>query len=490
MSDQPHVILLMGDHLRRDCLTVYGQLNVDTPNLDALAAESVVFDRVYCATPLCTPTRSSMYTGKTPHTHGAIVNGHSAESADRCYGVVGPEHRTLYECLDAAGYGITQIGVQHCQTEPALQQRVPGAELLGHAEHGDYAASKGIEGSAWSRVDALPNVEWEGERPVVSMRARPEKFLFPGGAEEYLDSYWSRVAVDRIKHIDWSQPRYFESLFWAPHPPLEVPVPYYNMYPEDSIKLPEAVGRWYPGQPASLVYQSCGQMGSKTHREEYREAWSAYFGLVTLLDDCLGRVIGALKDRGVWDDALVVFTQDHGDMMGCHHLMQKHCMYEEATHLPLLVKPPASWGVVPGRRDALVGAADYCPSICTVAGAEPPEGVEGVSWVPIVRGDAWNRDAIFMEYNGDQGRSPWPMRCVVADLDGRTWKYIRTKGDVDELYDLTEDPSETQSLVEDAASAAVRSELRARLEAWMDDTGDFEDMDAAPQTWAQVEGRK
>ncbi len=470
MSDQPHVILLMADHLRRDCLSCYGDLGVATPHLDALAAESVVFDGAYCACPLCVPTRISMYTGKWPHTHGAIVNGHSYE-AERPYGTAGPEHRTLYEALDAAGYGITHVGVHHCRLDPPLEERVPAIDLVAYKEWGDYRKARGLRSNPATRAQHVPNLEWADGKPVMALRPQARRTLYPHPAEDYLDCFWTRLAVERIAELDAGRPQYVEVLLWAPHPPLEVPEPYYSMYPPESIELPETVGRWCEGQPASLLLQSCGQMGLGLTREEYREGWSAYLGLVTMVDDCMGRVVEALKARGMWDDALVIFTMDHGDLMGCHHLTQKHSFYEEAAHLPLLAKPP---GGATGRRHQLTSAIDFCPTVCDYAGAEPPDGVQGMSWRPLVEGreSPW-RDAIFMEYSGDQGRNAWPMRSTVADVGGRRWKYNWTRGDTDELYDLDADPMEMHSLAASAEHQALRRQVRGCLAEWMRATGDF-----------------
>lgn len=469
----PHIVLIMADHLRRDCLSCYGDLPVRTPNLDALAQESVIFDGAYCASPLSTPTRSSMYTGKWPHTHGAIVNGHGFRPG----GTVGAGHGTLYEALDEAGYGITQMGVQHLQTEPRLERRVPNARILGGMGYGEYAKKRNIGNSPDVRAQAVPNVEFRDGRPVVVHRPQARKTLFPHPAEDYLDVYWSRRMAEEIARLDAARPQYIEALFWAPHPPLEVPEPYHGMYPEEEIELPETVGRWQPGQPATLLFQSCGMMGLGRTREEYREGWSAYMGLVTMVDDCIGRVTGALKDRGIWDDALVIFVQDHGDLMGCHHLTQKHCFYEEAAHLPLLVKPPKSAPAPAGRRPQLVSAVDYCPTISDYAGAAVPEGAQGLSFRPVIE-DAraeW-RDAVFMEYSGDQGANDMPMRAIVADVEGTVWKYIYTQDDIDELYNVTADPLEKVSLVRSPEHEGIRRELRRRLGAWMRETGDFVEM--------------
>jgi len=468
LGERPHVVLLMADHLRWDCLSSYGDLAVRTPHLDALAEESVVFERAYCATPLCTPTRCSMYTGKHPHVHGAIVNGHIYEE-EQPYGCINPEHRTLYEVLDDAGYGVMHVGVQHCRCEPDITERVPEAYFGGN-EYFEHAAERGIKRNPQTREFFVPSIEWRGGRPVVDRRGQHRKTRFPHGAEDFLDGWWSRLAAEKVAGLDFSRPQYVEALFWAPHPPMEVPEPYHSMYPPEGIELPETVGRWYDGQPASLLFQTCGHLGHGRLREEFRETWSAYFGLVTMVDECIGRVVAALRERGIWDDALVVFTQDHGDMLGCHHLLQKNCFYEAAAHVPLLIKPP---GGAAGRRAQLASAIDYCPTVCDYAGLESPDGVAGRSLRPVAeqRATEW-RDAVFMEYNGDQGRNIWPTRGIVAEADGRLWKYIWTSGDVDELYNVTEDPMEKESLVDCEGHGALRRRLRERLARWMSETGD------------------
>ena len=473
MSARPHVVLIMADHLRRDCLSCYGGSQVRTPHLDALAAESVRFDGAYCATPLCVPTRASMYTGKWPHTHGAIVNGGMCE-AEHAYGTVGPEHRSLYEALAAAGYAITNVGVHHCRLDPPIEQRVADARFLGEHQWRAHAEARGLKLPPDEvKHQQVPNLEWCDGRPVVARRPQARRSLYPYPAEDFLDVFWSRLAEQQIAALDTSGPQYVETLFWAPHPPLCVPEPYYSMYRPEQIELPETVGRWYSGQPASLLIQSCGQMGAGRTRREYREGWSAYLGLVTMVDECIGRVITALKEKGIWDDALVIFTQDHGDMMGCHHLTQKHCFYEEAAHLPLLVKPP---GGAAGRRKQLVSAIGFCPTVCDYAGAEAPQGVQGRSYRGLVeRADTEWDDAIFMEYNGDQGRNDMPMRGIVADAGGRRFKYIFTTNDVDELYDLTADPAEKRSLISSPEHQQLRLDLRGRLAEWMRRTGDFID---------------
>ena len=342
--------------------------------------------------------------------------------------------------------------------------------------------------NALVKASLVPSVEYAAGKHAVKMQVPPRlRMPFPGKAEDFLDVFWARHAEEKIAELDTSQPQYIEALFWAPHPPFVVPEPYYSMYPVESIDLPETVGRWGAGKPASLLLQACGSYGMTTTREEFRSVRSAYFGFVTMVDECIGRVIRALKNKGLWDDAFVIFTQDHGDMLGEHHLMQKMCAYEPAAHVPLLIKSPrgtggleertgaASNAAVERRRAQLVSHVDFADTICDIAGIEPLPGSQGRSYLPVLK-DAkapWRMNT-FMEYHGDQGRGAF-WRAIVADRDNRRLKYIYTPGDVDELYDVTADPREMHSLVDEPAYAGLRAELREQLSGWMRDTGDFLD---------------
>ena len=416
-SRDPHIILLMADHLRRDCLSCYGNVPVNTPHLDAIADQSVIFDRAYCSTPLCIPTRTSMYTAKWPHVNGSIVNGGFEKEVP--HSIAGAEHRTLYEQLDAGGYAITHVGVDHCRTEPPVVERVPAARINPDCGWQEWLVSRGIDpyevttGLIAEHRRPTPNYE-DGQVKVKHFPSPNAIARFPLPASDYLDMFWARRAAELIRQIDFSRPQFIEVLFWAPHLPFYVPDPYYGMYDPDSLELPETVGRWYDGQPATLLLQTCGAQGALLSREQWRPVWSAYMGLVTMVDDCVGIVIEALRQRGIWDDALVIFQQDHGESLGCHSLFQKHCAYDEAIRIPMLIKPP---GAGTGRREQLVGHIDFADTICDYAGLDRIPGSQGCSMRPLIEGAVtpW-RDAHFIEYNGDHGRST-PIRAVVAEVD-------------------------------------------------------------------------
>ena len=335
MARKPHIVVLMADQMRFDCLSAYGDLAVKTPHMDALAKESVVFERAYCATPLCVPTRTAIAAGKWPHRTGVIVNGSLAE-AEKPFSVLGREHRTYHEQLETGGYQIRQVGVQHVK---GLRARVPGARIFGEPEWVAYLKEKGLEAPSYES-ERRPCAEFiDGEMSVKTFH--PPTFVRETefGAEDFMDVYWSRLMSDEIGGEDISKPQAWIFNGWAPHPPFWVPEPYFSMYDPAAIRLPENVGKWYAGQPPFLLHTPQTQ-AAYLKEDGWRKMWAAYFGLVTMVDDCMGRVIGALKQRGVWDDALVIFTMDHGDHLGAHSLSGKNTMYEESARIPLMIKPP------------------------------------------------------------------------------------------------------------------------------------------------------
>jgi len=481
MAKRPHVVVLMADQMRFDCLSAYGTLGVRTPHLDSLSQESVVFDRAYCATPLCVPTRTAIAAGKWPHRTGAIVNG-SLSEVERPFSVLGREHQTYYEQLAAGGYDVSKVGVQHVKADPPMPVRVPGGRFIGEGEWISYLKSKGLAEPAYDE-ERRPCPEYAGGEMTVKkfhspMFVRETEF----GAEDFMDVYWSRVMSDAIRDADVSRPQAWIFNAWAPHPPWWAPQPYRSMYDPASILLPENVAQWYAGQPPFLLH-TANARGAMLKPDEWRKAWAAYFGLVTMMDDCMGRVIAALKQRGVWEDSLVMFTMDHGECLGAHSLTGKSCMYEESARIPLLIKPP---GGGRGRRKQIANHVDLAATICDYADVPAPSGHQGRSLKPVVQdpGTPWSQET-FAEYHGEQGRG-FATRALFTDR----YKYIYHFSGPDELYDVAADPQETKSLAADPKFSEVKKELRAKLAAWMHETGDFLDLDKdagiSPKDWPRI----
>ncbi|MFO7898463.1 MAG: sulfatase-like hydrolase/transferase [Planctomycetota bacterium] len=458
-----HVVLLMADQQRRDTIAAYGSPYGATPNLDAFAEEATVFDRAYCACPLCVPTRTAMYTGRYPHRNGVIVNGWTP--VEKPYAQLREDVPTLYEQLAGAGYQVTHVGVDHCRSIPPIQERVPGMTYVANEHHRRYLAEQGLDApdTSWTKA---PSCDFDEGRPIMFPYTTSRTGAWPHEAEHFKDFFWAREAERIIAGLDPGRPQFIETLFWAPHVPLVAPEPYASMFEPKDIELPETCGVWCDGQPATLCHHLPGQFGAMRLREQWREPWAVYLGLCRLVDEAIGRVIAALKRRGIWDDALVIFALDHGEMMGSHACFQKMCMYEEATHIPLVIKPPGGRAVA--RVAGLASPVDIGPTISDALGIDPLPDGDGVSLVPMLEGDAESvRDELFIEFNGNSGRG-YESRALVRGH----WKYVYTRGDRDELYDLDADPAETVNRGDDPVCADTRAALRARLAEIMRANGD------------------
>lgn len=476
----------MADQMRYDCLSAYGDLGVRTPHLDELARECAIFDRAYCATPLCIPTRTTIATGKWPHTTGVIVNG-GACAAEQPFSRLGPAHVTFYERLTEAGYRLAHTGVQHVVSTPPLAQRVPDVEFNSQESYAAYLKKQGFE-YPLDRSSATPVPEFDQGRVVAKMYNPPSFHRRTNfAAEHFTDLWWANETVARIRAADPRDPHAWFFFAWAPHPPNFMPEPYYSLYSPADVRLPPNVCLWHDGMPATWLLGTNAR-GSQFHRDQWREVWAKYFGLVTLADEAIGRVIRALKERGFWDEALVIFMTDHGESGGAHCLYQKMTSYEESARVPLLIKPPGARRT--GRRPQPVGHIDVANTLCDYAGIAPMAGGGGASLRPLIENPRapW-RDATFCQFNGDHGRG-WPTRAIITER----YKYIYNFGAVDELYDLREDPYETRSLIQRGADSRQRDDWLARLKAWMKETEDFLDIDRDdrdrsfhPGMWRQLE---
>ncbi|MBM4050334.1 MAG: hypothetical protein FJ279_35000 [Planctomycetes bacterium] len=205
MQKRPHVVFLTADQMRFDCLSCYGHLNVRTPHLDALAEESVVFDHAYCSTPLCVPTRTSIGTGRWPHTTRTIVNSNRRNENEWMWGVLGPEHPTFYEHLAAGGYDIRHVGIQHILSDPPLGERVPGATIVHTKDHEDYMASLGLARNyhdfpGADAIERVPIVDFENGRMIAKPNwASPKHtYPFPYDLAHFKDVFFARIMEQQI----------------------------------------------------------------------------------------------------------------------------------------------------------------------------------------------------------------------------------------------------------------------------------------------------
>ena len=330
---KPNLIVIMADQLRYDALGMGF-----TPNIDKLASESVVFERAYSACPLCVPARGAFFTGKHPSNNGSLIN--PWEEKDAHYGNVKAGIENLYELVENDWESI-HSGKQHLYTECGkLEDRVCGKTFFASTEktYKSFLKENGKRMPGGERFRTYVPEMVSGSVTKVTKYSNAEYGCYDEDERFYFDEYFTDCAVRALRNRKGDKPLFLSAMYLAPHPPLEIPEPWYSIVGEDDFSLPDNVGRYYPYQSPLQMYNLPGIVGSHYTREHWKKAWRVYLGEVALLDDCVGKLISELKREGIYDDSIIIFTSDHGEMLGSHALFQKMCMYEEAVRVPLYIK--------------------------------------------------------------------------------------------------------------------------------------------------------
>ncbi|ODS87365.1 MAG: hypothetical protein ABS46_00225 [Cytophagaceae bacterium SCN 52-12] len=457
-----HVIIIMADQLRADVL------GTQTPHINALRQEAVEFTRAYCAAPLCAPSRASFFTGLYPNRTGSMINPWAKE--DEVYGTVRAGIPSLYTIMEKS-WDSRHVGKQHFFSADKIDRRGgQGTKWITQEDYSRWMSSekKNKPGGKRFKADAPELVS--GNFTRLRSYSTPKTELYKEGIGYFLDRYITNESIRAIKERDKSRPLLLNTMYLAPHPPFHIPDPYFSMYKPGDFHLPENVGRWYPGQSPLQMYSLTGFIGSRYTRGQWDDIWAKYLGLVKLLDDEVGSVIRTLKEEGLYDDALIIFTSDHGEMLGSHSLWQKMCMYEESARVPLIMKLPKGHPAGRKKIDTPVSLVDVLPTVLDLNGLVSPGQTDGRSLLPLLAGNDKKRDAVFIQYDGN-GSLGNAQRGLV---DGYLKLIVDTfrKEVFLELYDLKEDPEETRNLALNAANEPLLNRLMTKLKTRMGQTGD------------------
>ncbi len=457
------IIIIMADQLRTDAL---GEL---TPNINALKKDAVSFTRAYCATPLCAPSRSSFFTGLYPNKTGSMIN--PFEKDDEIFGNTRAGLPNMYRLMEGQ-WDSYHVGKQHFFTEEKMDKD-PNSKTRWITQE-DYTewmkAQKKSKPGGKQYKDNAPELV-SGTHTQLRSYSIPAFGLYKEGIDFFLDHYIAIESIKAIRGRDKSKPLLLNAMFLAPHPPFSIPEPYFSMVGTKDFTLPENVGQWYSGQSPLQMYNLTGFIGSRYNREQWRDIWAKYLGLVKLLDDEVGRVIQVLKEEGLYDKSLIIFTADHGEMLGSHSLWQKMCMYEESAKVPLILKLPKDRRPpVVSESDALVSLVDVLPTILELNGMPGAQKMDGLSLLPILQGKTPNRKSIFIQYDGN-GSLGSAQRCIVKGNYKLIVDMFQNEKYV-ELYDVSKDPKETVNLMFDQKFSPIAGELIAELAAYMKNSGD------------------
>ncbi|MDQ4078283.1 MAG: sulfatase-like hydrolase/transferase [Chloroflexota bacterium] len=462
MQARPNILFICTDQQRYDALGCYGNEHIITPSIDQLAMEGVLFERCYVQSPVCASARASLFTGRYPSAHGVWANG-----------VALPPHEQLFtQALAGSGYDCGLVGKLHLAAAfgGRTETRLDHGFRFWRWAHDPYHDAPGNQYHRWLEA-RYPELYAAVQAPEGNVR-------FETLPVEAHYSHW--VAEETIAFLqsarDPTKPFFLMANFFDPHHPFGAPPAYLQQY--DPARLPrpiearneleskppiltEASHESYAGHAPGFTTYSSG---------EIQELVATYYAMVTLIDDEVKRILTTLDELGLRDETLVVFTSDHGEMLGDHNLLLKGpMMYEGAVRVPLILRWPGHLAEATRYAD-LVQWIDLCPTIMEVANLPPLPRNQAESLLPLIRGEerAFQRDwALCMYRNSGHPYDP-PVHSTMLRYD--QYKLVVYHGPpatrrarAGELYDLEADPLEVVNLWDDPHHSALRSELEALL---------------------------
>lgn len=464
-----NLIMIMADQLRADVLSP--EL---TPSIWSLKEEGISFSRAYCACPLCVPSRGAFFTGVFPNKNGSLINPWTNE--DRVHGDVKSGFANLYEMMEDEWDSI-HSGKQHLFTEGGkLEDRRNGrtkfvATEMSYHEFLEKNGKKRPGGIAYKTL--VPEMVG-GERTKVSRYSNPSIGVYREGQEYFYDVYFADRAIEALRTRNRTKPLFLSSMFVAPHPPLHIPEPWFSKIAADSFCMPENVGEFYQYQSPLQMYNVTGVIGGHYRRAQWEEPWRVYLGLVSLLDMLVGRIVDELKAQGIYDDSMIVFTSDHGEMLGSHSLYQKMCMYEESVRVPLFMKLPKDFTAARKHFDMPVSLIDIVPTLTEYFGLQHDNTFDGSSLLHLIANgsDESLPSALYIQYDGNGSRSNF-QRCIIQGAYKLIVDMFKDEYYL-ELYHVVEDPQEQKNLIftTDVFDPMV-IQMLSKLEAHMMTTGDL-----------------
>ena len=425
-----NLLLINADQLRHDCLGHRGLRGVKTPHLDALAAQSTVYTRAFTPLPVCAPARQALLCGRNPDSFGAQWNYDfmptPTAEPDWCW----PKR------LEAAGYQTAYLGRFH--VSPARPPRD-----FGYQRHVSWAGHKELIQQKY------PNAEhgggWLGCTSPIPFEDSGTHWM-AGRACEMIREF---AAGGRPWHI-WVD-------YEEPHLPCRPSEPFASMYDGQAIPPWDGFGDDFIGKPYCQRQQPLNWGTDQMTWADFEPMVRHYYGVVSQLDDAIGRILAALEAAGQAGDTIVAFTSDHGDLCGSHQMLDKHyVLYDDIVRVPLMVRFP---GRAPWVCDSLVSnCLDLPASFARWLGIGPLEVEHGRPLPLSPEEDVSPREHIVSTGNGQQ----FGLYSTRMLRDGR-YKYIWNLTDVDEFYDLAADPGELRNLIAEPAQQGRIASMRRAL---------------------------
>ena len=459
---RPNVLILMSDQHKRSCMGVAGDTTAVTPNLDRLARESIRFTNAYCTNPVCAPSRASIMTGLYSHHLGSRGNSKPFS----------PKHKTVADHFSRAGYMTSLIGKMHfvdAQTHGFnyklefndwYQALGPTVKLYADEVGGPNS------GAGLPQIAAL----WRKEGDPWKGYLKPDHRLGPCAVgrvsdmeeESHFENFVARESIRFLEnYARENEPFFLVSSFLKPHAPFMPAKRFAEMFEPEQMKLSPSWGKAdLKHLPKEVRYhiEDCPITPELKDPVEARKRMAYYYGNLAQMDDCAGKVLDTLRRLGLDRNTIVVYTADHGDMLGDLGLWQKFQFYEGSCGVPLMIRVPGMASSICDTPLSLISLTATIADLCQVPLSGPSDGR---SFADLVRRPEVNRTygPVFAEYNLGSQHAKYMVR------DGQ-YKYTYWVHDIDELYDLRTDPEELRNLASEPKYKPTVERLRAELFAW------------------------
>lgn len=460
-ENKPNIIFIITDQQRGDAIGCAGNDRIITPNIDNLASEGYFFSNAYSSTPSSTPARSGLLTGMSPWHHGMLGYGRVAEHYKY----------ELPQMLSDNGYLTLGIGKMHWFPQNSL--------------HGFDATIIDESGRVESPYFMSDYRKWF---QTVAPGKNPDETGIgwnDHGASEYKlteevhpTTWTGDMAVSTIEHYDGSKPLFMKISFARPHSPYDPPKRFVDMYDGIEMEAP-AKGEWskHIGEKVTSPEQNPEAAFAQLGDDYAKNSKMHYYASITFIDEQVGRIVKALKEKGIYDNTVICFTSDHGDMMGDHNHWRKTYAYEGSAAIPYIIKFSKSVKAVKPAGSTIdnpVELRDFLPTFVQLAGGQVPSEIDGMSLLSLVteKSPSWRRWIDLEHATCYSDHNYW---CALTDGKIKYIWFLRTGEE--QLFDLEKDPKETTDLSKkkkyskrmDEMRKAMADNLAERGEEWVKD---------------------
>lgn len=466
---QPNILFVFADQHRHDAMGCAGNALIETPNLDRLAATGVRFADAWCQSPICQPSRAALITGKNPHELGVMRNfGPDMDSS----------WPTFMKQLQQAGYATANVGKTHYYAE-GLAEPEGTTDMR---RYGDRVAAFGFDHvveefdryvHAMAGVTTPYTAYLRSERVFESYRDALQEIwrltpshwngrTSPLSKAQDLTSFLTREAQSFLAGRNADQPFFLQLSYVQPHVPLMGDPDWANHYQDMRIPRGPVTERTSQVPVWERYLQWCGHhANAHLLTDDYVLAGARqYYAMISLIDECLGQLLAQLEAQGELDNTWIIYSSDHGEMLGDHSLMAKFNFYRGSVQIPLIVRPPG--GGTGAVSSALASLVDIAPTILDAAGAQPLTDIAGRSLLPVIQARESGPESLFSEIQQQSRKPDAPVFRAIRDQRYRL-TLESSSSTVCELFDLLDDPLELHNRVNDPGLAAVQADLVEQL---------------------------